>query len=151
MQRADRTCLSPRQIWGDDKLDVPVAENTKNHAPEIPLVETCANLEQFGRSLLLTVFVAAPAIGSVPTGLVLFVDQLRMHMLPALLRDEPGKNEDGFDSKLLKGPKVGFDTLREGEREAASCGKQRLLSRRILVDGLEVVASVDAESRVRKN
>jgi hypothetical protein len=38
--RTDHTHLSPRQIWSDDKLDVPMAENMKNHAPEIPLVKT---------------------------------------------------------------------------------------------------------------
>ena len=38
-------------------------------------------------------------------------------MLPTLLRDEAGKNEDGFDSKLLECPKVCFDTLCNAERE----------------------------------
>lgn len=38
--RTNRTRLSPRQIWSDDKLDVPVTENTENHTPEIPLMKT---------------------------------------------------------------------------------------------------------------
>jgi len=69
-------------------------------------------------------------------------------MLPALLGDEAGKNEDRFDSKLFERPEVGFDALCEGERETTGCGEQRLLSRWALVDGLEVVTSVDAEPRV---
>jgi hypothetical protein len=144
----DRTRLSPRQIWSDDKLDVPVAENTKNHAPEIPLVKTRANLKQFGGGILLAGLVATPAVGPVPACLVLFVDQVWLDVLPALLRDEAGKNEDGFDSKLFERPEVCFDALGEGEGEATSCGEQRLFSGRILVDGLEIVPSVDTESRV---
>jgi len=69
-------------------------------------------------------------------------------MFPALLGDEAGKNEDGFDSKLFEGPEVGFDALCEGKGETAGCGEQGLLSRRALVDGLEVVTGVDAEPRV---
>jgi hypothetical protein len=34
-----------------------------------------------------------------------------LDILPALLRDEAGKNEDGFDSKLFECPEVGFDVL----------------------------------------
>ena len=71
-----------------------------------------------------------------------------LDMLPTLLRDETGKNEDGFDSQLLKGPEVCFDALCEGKGETAGCREQRLLSGWVLVDGLEVVASVDAEPRV---
>ena len=71
-----------------------------------------------------------------------------LDMLPALLRDEAGKNEDGFDSKLFERPEVGFDALCEGERKAAGCREEGFFSRRVLVDGLEVVASVDAEPRV---
>ena len=37
--RTDHTHLSPRQVWGNDKLDVSVTENAKNHAPEIPLMK----------------------------------------------------------------------------------------------------------------
>ena len=35
----DHTRLGPRQIWSDDKLDVPVTENAENHAPKIPLMK----------------------------------------------------------------------------------------------------------------
>ena len=107
-----------------------------------------ANLKQLGGGIFLARFIATPAIGSVPASLILFMDQVWLDMFPALLRDEAGKNEDGFDSKLFEGPEVGFDALREGEGETAGCGEQRLLSRWALVDGLEVVASVDAEPRV---
>jgi len=72
-------------------------------------------------------------------------------MLPALLGDEAGKNEDGFDSKLFERPEVGFNALRDAERETTGSREQGLLSRRVLVDGLEVVASVDAEPRVRED
>ena len=68
------TCLGPRQIGSDNELDVPVAENTENHPPEIPLMKTRANLKQLGGGFLLARLVAAPTIGSVPAGLVLFVD-----------------------------------------------------------------------------
>jgi hypothetical protein len=112
------------------------------------LVKTRANLKQLGGGLLLAGLVAAPAVGSVPAGLVLFVDQVWLDMLPAFLWDEAGKNKDGFDSKLFERPEVGFDALCEGKRETACCGEQRLFPRRVLVDGLEVVASVDAESCV---
>jgi len=44
-------------------------------------------------------------------------------MFPALLGDEAGKNEDGFDSKLFERPEVGFDALCEGEGETAGCGE----------------------------
>ena len=71
-----------------------------------------------------------------------------LDVFPTLLGDEAGKNEDGFDSKLFEGPEVGFDALCEGEGETAGCREQRLLSRRALVDGLEVVTGVDAEPRV---
>jgi len=76
------------------------------------------------------------------------VDQVWLDVLPALLRDEAGKNEDGFDSKLFESPEVGFDALYEGERETAGRREQRLLSGRMFVERLEVVASVDAESCV---
>ena len=66
-------------------------------------------------------FVATPAIGPVSASLVLFVDQVGLDVLPAFLRDEAGKNEDGFDSMFFKSPEVGFDALYEGERETASC------------------------------
>jgi len=69
-------------------------------------------------------------------------------VLPALLGDEAGKNEDGFDSKLLERPEVGFDALCEGERETTGCREQRLFSGWVLVDGLKVVTSVDAEPGV---
>jgi len=71
-----------------------------------------------------------------------------LDVLPALLWDEAGKNEDGLDSKLFESPEVGFDALCEGEWQTAGRREQRLFSRRILVEGLEVVASVDAESCV---
>ena len=73
---------------------------------------------------------------------------MRLDIFPALLRDEAGKNEDGFDSKLFEGPEVGFDALCDGEWETAGCGEQRLLSGWALVDGLKVETSVDAEPRV---
>jgi len=69
-------------------------------------------------------------------------------MLPTLLWDEAGKNEDGFDSELLKGSEVGFDALGNGEGKTAGCREQRFFSGRILVDGLEVVTCVDSEPRV---
>ena len=147
----DCTCLSPRQIRGDDKLDIPVAEDAENHAPKVPLMKTGANFKQFSRGLLLAGFVAAPPIGPVPTCLILFVDQVWLNVLPTLLGDETGKNEDGFDSKLLEGPEVGFDTLCQGEGETTCCGEQGLLSRWILIDGLEIVASVDAEPGIRED
>ena len=96
-----------------------MAENTEDHTPEIPLLKTCANLKQLGGGFLLTGLVATPTIGSVPTGLVLLVDQVWLDVLPAFLWDEAGKNEDGFDSKLFESPKVGFDALCEGEWETA--------------------------------
>ena len=128
-----------------------MAENTEDHAPEIPLLKTRADLEQLRGGFLLAGLVATPSIGPVPAGLVLFVDQVWLDVLPALLWDETGKNEDGFDSKLFESPEIGFDALCEGEGETAGRREQRLFSGRILVEGLEVVASVDTKSCVGKD
>ena len=76
------------------------------------------------------------------------MDQVWLDVLPAFLRDEAGKNEDGFDSMFFESPEVGLNALCDGEWETTGCGEQGLLSGRILVDGLEVVAGVDAESCV---
>jgi len=51
-----------------------MAENTKNCAPEIPLMKARANLKQLGGGIFLAGFIATPTIGPVPAGLILFVD-----------------------------------------------------------------------------
>ena len=46
-----------------------------------------------------------------------------MYVLPTVFRDEAGKSEDGFDSKLPERPKVCFDALCEAEGETTGGGK----------------------------
>lgn len=103
------THLCPSHVWRNQKLDVSMPKDAKNHAPEIPLSKATTTFEQLDSGFLLAGFVLGPRLSPISTSLVVF--GVILVLFPSLGRKESRKDEDGFYVKFFEGTQIGFDTL----------------------------------------
>ena len=138
--------LCPRNIRCDKELDVSVAENAQDGAPEVPVRQAAPPLEQLGGGLLLARLVFAPREVAVAARVLLL--GVALHVPGALVRRQAGEDKDGLDAQFFERAQVALDAGRQAKGQAARGGEERLARRRAVVERLEVVGGIDAQAGV---
>lgn len=134
-----------------------MSENAQNHPPQIPLCKRASALKQPRRCLLLPRLVLGPRVAPVTTRvhfrLASDTPGARAHRprraaLPAPVRGEAGKDEDGLDVQALEGAQVSLKARGERKREATGRGEEGFPGGRVVCQGSQVVRRIDAEAGV---
>ena len=121
-------------------------KDTEDHAPEIPLRQTTAALEQLDGRVLLARLVLGPCLSPISARFVVL--GMVLVLFPAFGRKQTRKDKDGLDVKFFERAQIRFDALGQGEGKTARRGQQGFARRRVVGELLQVIGCINPQTRV---